>query len=164
MHQVQKCLPKWHYRLIKNGFKKSLFFFFFVKKLKILCSSDNTILFKFHQHVVQIFLKECMERPLPLIIINRWALRSFIRSRGMKCENLGNISLHFGHLELEWGLYSDLLLLTHYKDEKTWHRITIRGILSDTCLVLTMQVPFGPILLLRCTFLQVKLPIPFTFL
>ena len=25
----------------------------FVKKLKILCSLDNTILFKFHQHVVQ---------------------------------------------------------------------------------------------------------------
>ena len=36
--------------------------FFFDKKLKILCSLNHTILFKFHKHMVQIFLKECMER------------------------------------------------------------------------------------------------------
>ena len=35
---------------------------FFVKKLKISCSSDHAILFKFYQHVVQIFFKECMKR------------------------------------------------------------------------------------------------------
>ena len=33
-----------------------------VKKLKILYSLDNTILFKFHQHVIHILIKECMER------------------------------------------------------------------------------------------------------
>ena len=31
------------------------FFMFFVKKLKILYTLDHSILFKFHQHVVQIY-------------------------------------------------------------------------------------------------------------
>ena len=35
---------------------------FFVKKLKISCSLDHTILFKFYYHVVRTFLKERMER------------------------------------------------------------------------------------------------------
>ena len=35
--------------------------FFFVIKLKISCSLD-TVLFKFHLHAVQTFLKKCMER------------------------------------------------------------------------------------------------------
>ena len=38
--------------LIKNGFKTC---FFFVKKLKISCSLDHTILFQFYEHVVQTF-------------------------------------------------------------------------------------------------------------
>ena len=37
-------------------------YFSLVKKHNILCSSDHTILFKFHQHVVQILIKECMKR------------------------------------------------------------------------------------------------------
>ena len=34
----------------------------FVKKLKITCSLDHTIMFTFHQDVVQILIKYCMER------------------------------------------------------------------------------------------------------
>ena len=37
---------------------------FFVKKHKILYVSDHTILFKFHQRVVQILIKYCMARLL----------------------------------------------------------------------------------------------------
>ena len=47
--------PKWHQHFAKNGYP------FFAKKLKMLYSSDHTILFKFHQHKVQIPIK-CMER------------------------------------------------------------------------------------------------------
>ena len=35
---------------------------FFVKKLKISCSLDHTILFKFHWMWYKHFFKECMER------------------------------------------------------------------------------------------------------
>ena len=35
---------------------------FFRQKAQISCSLDHTVLFKFHQHVVQIFIKYCMER------------------------------------------------------------------------------------------------------
>ena len=35
---------------------------FLSKQVQISCSSDHTILFKFHQLVVQIFWKERMER------------------------------------------------------------------------------------------------------
>ena len=38
------------------------FFFFFLKKLNISCSTNHTFLFKFHQHVVQMLTKECMKR------------------------------------------------------------------------------------------------------
>ena len=47
MFQSQKRLPKWCQHFVKNDH-------FFVEKLKILFSSDHTILFKFNQHVVQI--------------------------------------------------------------------------------------------------------------
>ena len=46
-------------KLDQKWFKKNNFF---VKKLKISCSLDHTILFKFHYHVVQTFCKECMEK------------------------------------------------------------------------------------------------------
>ena len=39
-----------------NTLPKMVNHFFFVKKLKILYSLDHTILFKFHQHVVQILI------------------------------------------------------------------------------------------------------------
>ena len=38
-------------RFVKNGEP------FFVKKLKIFYTLDHTILFRFHQHVVQILIK-----------------------------------------------------------------------------------------------------------
>ena len=47
---------KWHKRFVKNGEP------FFVKKLKILHTLDHMILFRFHQHVVQILIKQCTER------------------------------------------------------------------------------------------------------
>ena len=47
--------------LSKMVLKKPIFFFFFlIKKLKISCSLAHTILFKFHLHGVQTFLKKCM--------------------------------------------------------------------------------------------------------
>ena len=53
MFQLQKRLSKWRQRFVKNGLKNR----FFVKKLSIWYSLDKTILFKFHQHVVQTFLR-----------------------------------------------------------------------------------------------------------
>ena len=47
---------------LKFVLKSRFFFFFFVKKLKILCSSDSTILFKFHQPAACGNNKECMEK------------------------------------------------------------------------------------------------------
>ena len=38
--------------------------FFFVKKLKISCSSDHTNLFKFRQHVAQFFFNEFLWKDL----------------------------------------------------------------------------------------------------
>ena len=35
---------------------------YFVKKLITLCNADHTILFKFQQHMLQILIKECIER------------------------------------------------------------------------------------------------------
>ena len=46
------------YQIILKKKKKT----FLVKELKIMNSLDQLILFQFHQHVVQIFLKECKER------------------------------------------------------------------------------------------------------
>ena len=43
---------KWHQRFVKYSEP------FFVKKLKILYTFDHTILFRFHQHVVQILIKQ----------------------------------------------------------------------------------------------------------
>ena len=50
--------------------------YFFDKKLKILCSLNHTILFNFHKHMVQIFLKECMEG-LPMSALATVARKSF---------------------------------------------------------------------------------------
>ena len=35
---------------------------FFAKKLKVLLISHHTIFFQFHQHMIQILIKQCMER------------------------------------------------------------------------------------------------------
>ena len=50
----QKRFPKWRKYHLKNGEP------FFVKKLKILCIFYRTILFKFHQHVVQTMYAETL--------------------------------------------------------------------------------------------------------
>ena len=52
LFQLQKHLSTWRQRYVKNGFETPNVF---VIKLQISCSSDPTILLKFHQHVVQIF-------------------------------------------------------------------------------------------------------------
>ena len=51
----------------------------FVKKLKTLCSSGHTILFKFHQHVVQIIFKDYMQKPnrLSMSALARATRKSF---------------------------------------------------------------------------------------
>ena len=54
LFQLQKHFAKWRQRFGKSGSKKVGFF---VKKLKFLQISDNTIWFQFHQHVVQIRIK-----------------------------------------------------------------------------------------------------------
>ena len=51
LYQSQKHLPKWRQHFVKNCWKVC------AKKHKILYGSDHTILFKFHQHVVQILIK-----------------------------------------------------------------------------------------------------------
>ena len=54
-HQKKKATErssKLASRFRQNGFKNSVFL---SKKLKILCSLDHTILFKFQKHVVHIF-------------------------------------------------------------------------------------------------------------
>ena len=57
MFQLQKRLPKWRQRFVNNGFKNPFCFVLFLfvclfvwgsKKLKISCSLNHTILFKFH--------------------------------------------------------------------------------------------------------------------
>ena len=50
--------------------------FFFIKKLKILCSLDHTILFKVHWHMAQTIFRECMER-LPMSALATVARKSF---------------------------------------------------------------------------------------
>ena len=56
----QKHLPKRHQNFLQNGGEH--FFFFFDKKAQILFISYCTILFKFHQHVVQISINDyCKE-------------------------------------------------------------------------------------------------------
>ena len=48
-----------HRNVLQNGINilSKMVIHFFVEKLKILYTSDQTILFKFHQHVVQILFK-----------------------------------------------------------------------------------------------------------
>ena len=52
--------------------------FFFVKKLKILCSLDHTILFKFHKHVYKHFLRNVWrDFRLPMSALATVAGKSF---------------------------------------------------------------------------------------
>ena len=84
MIQLEKRLPKWRQQFVKNGFKKHDFL---VKNLKISCHLDHTILFKFHQHEVQTFLKECMERLKTFdVSISNGSRETF--ERQIYCENL----------------------------------------------------------------------------
>ena len=54
------------------------FVFFLVKKLKISCTLNHTILFKFHQHVVQILIKNVWRNfRLPMSALATVAGRSF---------------------------------------------------------------------------------------
>ena len=64
MFQLQKRLPKWRQRFIKNDFKTR----FLVKKINILLSLDPPkFLFKFHQHVIQMsFFKRIVSKDFGL--------------------------------------------------------------------------------------------------
>ena len=54
------------------------FVFLFVKKLKTSCSSDHTILFNFHWHVVQTFLRNVWrDFRLPMSALATLARKSF---------------------------------------------------------------------------------------
>ena len=59
MFKLQKGLSKRRQRFFKILFLKTRFF---IKKLKNVCTFDHPILFKFHQQVIQAFVKECVER------------------------------------------------------------------------------------------------------
>ena len=60
---------------------------FFVKKLKILCSSDHPILIKFRQLVVNIVIKELQMVFLTSTVINSNGNMKELK-RKIKCEKL----------------------------------------------------------------------------
>ena len=74
-----------------------------IKKLKILCSLDQTILFKIHKHMVQTFCKECVERLYRLPVtasatvarksFNRKSLQKMIFKSAMLCYHLLMLTL-----------------------------------------------------------------------
>ena len=84
LFHLQKPLSKWCWRYVRmfnmwNGF--------FVKKLKILYSSDHPILIKFRQLVVNIVIKELqMVFLTSTVIISNGNMKEL--ERKIKCEKL----------------------------------------------------------------------------
>ena len=75
----------------------------FVKKLKILCSLDHTILFKFHFHMVQTFLRNVWrDFRLPMSALETVARKSFNGKFTAKIEfPIGHFMLPLLMLTLE---------------------------------------------------------------
>ena len=61
---TQKRIPKLRQRFVKNALPFSF------EKLKLLCSSNHTILFKFHQHKARVFIKKFKKRLLTPYVIS----------------------------------------------------------------------------------------------
>ena len=66
---VTATSSKWRQPFLKNGYP------FDAKKLKILYISYHTVLFKFHQHVVQILIKLYTERLSTFISVSNGSIK-----------------------------------------------------------------------------------------